>query len=120
MVTAEKIAQLAASNSAPNASSAADKIGNGIITMLKQTTQAARETADRAVRTSQRLEEQLQQSEERVKRLEAEVKQSQERALAAENWLCRIQKETQESFARFQTAQEPQDTVPQRKFMLGQ
>ena len=53
-------------------------------------------------------------------KFEAELKQSQERALAAENWLFRIQKETQEDFARFQTAQEPQDTVPQRKFMLGQ
>ena len=106
MATAEKIVPLAASNSAPNASSAADKIGNGIITMLKQTTQAARETADRAVRTTQRVAEQLQQSEERVKRLEAELKQSQERALAAESWLLRIQKETQEDFARFQ-APEP-------------
>ena len=120
MATAEKIVPLAASNSASNASSAADKIGNGIITMLKQTTQAARETADRAVRTSQRLEEQLQQSEERVKRLEAEVKQSQERALAAESWLLRIQKETQEDFARFQAAQEPQGTVSHQETMFGQ
>src|SRR5438034_11491303 len=117
MQAAEKIVPLNSGNQQEG--SAADKIGNGIITMLKQTTQAARETADRAVRTTQRVVEQLQQSEERVKRLEAELKHSQERAFAAESWLLRIQKATQEDLAKFQAVQEAEDMV-RREIMVGQ
>ena len=97
MQTGEKIVPLNSSNQQEG--SAADKIGNGIITVLKQAAQAARESADRAIRTSRRLEEQLQQSEARVKRLEAELKQSQGRAVCAEGWLSRVQKELEVAFA---------------------
>jgi len=100
MVPTEKIIPLTPSSNTQPEPTAADKIGGGIITMLKQTTQAARETADRAVRSLQRATDQLQQSEERVRRLEMELKQSQDRAQLAEQWLVRIQKELQDEVAR--------------------
>src|SRR3979490_1821754 len=93
MVPAEKVISLSASSKPQNEGTAADKIGGGIMTMLKHTAQAARETADRAVRASQKATEQLEQSQERVRRLEIDLKHFQERAQCAENWLVRIRNE---------------------------
>ena len=104
MQPAKKIVTLTSGNT-QNEATAADKIGGGIMTMLKRTAQAARETADRAVRASQKATEQLEQSQERVRRLEIDLKHFQERAQRAENWLVRIRKEVEEDFDRFQAEQ---------------
>ena len=90
---------------------AADKIGNGIIAMLKQTAQAARENVDRAVLTSQSLAEQLQQSEEKIRRLEEELKHFQDRTAHAESWLAQIQKCAVEDFEKLQHETKVLDTV---------
>jgi len=90
---------------------AADKIGNGIIAMLKQTAHAARENVDRAVRTSQGLAEQLQQSEEKIRRLEEELKHFQDRTARAESWLAQIQKCAVEDFEKLQHETKVLDTV---------
>ena len=114
MALAERTIALATANSSPSEHSVAvDKIGYGIITIMKQSAQTVRETADRVADTVRRLAEDLHQTEEQGRRLEGELKQFQDRTVRAEKWLARIQSETAEEFQKLQDATKLVDAVLQ-------
>jgi hypothetical protein len=117
MLPNEKIVPLPASNGASNNASAegspADRAGNAIVSMLRQTAQTARENCERALGTVNKLQGQLQEAQERNRKLEADVRHFQERAQRAEKWLQQIQKEIEEGFAS--VAAETQEQVNQHQ-----
>ena len=125
MLPNEKIVPLAASNGVSGSvptqgeGSLADRAGNAIVSMLRQTAQTARENCERALGTVNKLQGQLQEAQERNRKLEADVRHFQERALRAEKWLQQIQKEIEEGFANVAAEGQEQVTQHQQGVALG-
>jgi hypothetical protein len=75
-----------------------DKSGHQVFALLQQAADVAKENSERAMSLAHRLSIQLRVAEDRIRTLEADLEQFQDRALRAENWLLRIQKEIEDRF----------------------
>lgn len=75
-----------------------DQAGHALIAMLKQAANLSNGARDRGMTLADKLAVQLRAVEDRVKELEGEVEDCRDRAVRAEKWLQRIQREVQERF----------------------
>ena len=65
----------------------AERSGQAIVGLLKEASELANETCERAMDTAHQLSLKLHAADDRVKELESELRQYQVRATQAEKWL---------------------------------
>lgn len=89
----------------PDASRQVDRSGEAIINMLRQAAEAAEAECARAMEAAHQYAMQLRASEDRAEKLRLQVEYLEQRAIAAENWMQRIQGEIEEKFLRQRPAE---------------
>jgi predicted nucleic acid-binding Zn-ribbon protein len=76
----------------------ADDVGDGIMALLQEAAESARQDCARAMELAHKLTMQLRDAEERAGELEAEVNHFRERAEKAEKWLTIIHTGVEQMF----------------------
>ncbi len=94
----------------------ADETGNGIIALLHEAAESAKEDCARAMKLAHKLSSQLRAAEDKARELEAEVEHFRGRADAAEKWLVLIHDEVEQTFFQKRGGlQKTSTSIPQEK-----
>src|SRR5262245_35730806 len=95
----KKIIPFAPTNPDPREdSSARDRSGDAIVSLLDEAADTANRDSERAMEMAHKLSAQLRAAEDKIKGLEADIRHYHERAQRAEKWLVRIYKDIEEKF----------------------
>jgi hypothetical protein len=94
--TPEQVMKFAPKEKQRTDASPLEEAGQAIVAKIQKAADLSNENCDRAMALAHKLAIELRATEDRINQLEAEVELFRDRAVRAEGWLQRIQKEIEE------------------------
>jgi hypothetical protein len=93
--TPEQVLKFAPKEKQRDAGDPTDQAGQALVALLQQAADLSNDNCDRAMMLAHKLSLELRAAEDRIKELQSAVEHYEKRAVRAEQWLRRIEKEVE-------------------------